>query len=261
MADSLVSEVIGVDSKKYSLDPNFTEEVGREITELIAHYKFDRMSCGARNQLPQGRNIDMEISKLITNMPERLRHAELHRQIAPTWESTDSQSLSIAITQIDRSIEKLSAMNVDRENRSSILFSISDQARRADFDINTTIARLYDLKATLLLADSLLLEGRLTKKVERQVRQSLAQSYVAFRRGSEIWWHGYGNFLVTAALLAYAQKRFDIFTRRLTSAANLLYRTNDLSRRDTVQRILEARRNSVFLHLDRKQLGALLFGE
>jgi hypothetical protein len=170
MADSLVWEVIDVDPKKYSVDPAFTEVVGKEITELISHYKFDRMSCGARYRLPESHEIDTELSRLIrhmpgsTTVPERLRHAELHRYITPKWESSDSHDFRSAIVQIEHCIDEITKMDIKASNARSVLFAISEGAKRPDLDIHTTMARLYELKAILLLASYLLFDDKLTKQ-------------------------------------------------------------------------------------------------
>jgi hypothetical protein len=162
---------------------------------------------------------------------------------------------------LERSINHICQSDIARTNQHSVIFVKSDNSKKPDFDANTTVARLQELRAILLLADGLSFKDELTTATARQVRRSLAHAYVAFRRSSGIWWHGYGNFLVTASVFSHSQGKYDEFTERLTRASKIFHRTNDLSRKETIERIIQDTQNPVSPRLDKRQIGALLFGE
>jgi hypothetical protein len=265
IADELIREVVELDPKDYSRDPYYETGVGTEIAELLAYCKFDRLACASRYPLPQTLNIDADLTRLIRyrgskRIPEANRHAELHRNLA--WVSPISDDLTSAATEADRAIQDIWSMDIRSENQKSIIFSTCrDDMKRLDYDLNTVVARLFGFKAACLLADSLCVKDKVEGKAKWQIRDLLARAYGAFRRGRGIWWHGYANFMVTAAVFSHSQGNFDQFDQRLRYAARILERTNDLLRRDALISAMTVRRNSLPARLDRQHIACLLFEE
>jgi hypothetical protein len=261
MAEALVRQVIRIDQCTLIRNP--------EVVELLADYRIDRMSCGARYLLVPNQDLDDAIHRfgrhLLTGVPasDRRWHANLYRHIVELASRSDFANLKYARQEVQAIIKYMEDKDTSTANKAGTTFMRwhCDNSKQSDFDINTILARLYETDAKLLLIDNILNSRTLLSKNAQRIADLLGRAETAFRRSSGIWWHGYGNMMLTEAVLASYTTDYEQNYGILLRARDIFRRTNDLMRANMVSDIIEPGLKFLEVGLNESKMRLLLFGE
>jgi hypothetical protein len=234
-------------------------------TYNVARQAYDRRRVWAGAQDSLSGDISLVIQELHGSeyALDSLRFADIFEEIRIYLNDTKSGDLKkLCATVSSARILYTSDIDIDVANRNDAMYKnfSNDPDMQINYNACTTIARLCELEAKLLLFDSLSFKRTFTPITRRQVMDLLGYARRAFAIGRQKWLHGYGNFVVAEAVAEYAQHNPLRVFRKLDEACEIFRRTNDKWRMGAVRKIaddlLDASKT-----LGRPELEVLLFGE
>lgn len=239
-SDRLALRAAAVDPKQYGRLRSYRpEQHGKVRMELFDYYLLHRGNVGTRRKLPPGGEvISREIGRVLSgNGLNGLYTLEARQRIGlcavleAIWSRGQSGEFQAARIHAEDALRRVNLVNIDAANRESRLYGYwqDDAGMQAELDLRTMIARVFGIKAGVLLADSVA-AGSLGRVAQLGIRNALGNAERAFGMCKGICWHGYGNYVAAASLLQYLRRDFEAFAKSLDFASAIFARTSDPAR-------------------------------